>query len=123
MIPWGKPKTLPSGAHDYLLSGNPGKAELYTLSFQLPANYKIRPFLLAEQCYITVISGQLYVGEGDIFKKSNKHVLSAGSFIMIPADTHLFFWTNEKAILQLHGIGPLDVKYINPLDDPRSKKK
>lgn len=120
---WGKPKTLPPGAHDYLLSGNPGKSGLYTFRFELPAHYKIPPFLLTSTSYITVISGKLYVGEGNEFVKSNQHVLPAGSYVVAPANKPLYFWTKEKTILQFHGIGPVDVNYIIPSDDPRNNKK
>lgn len=123
MTSWGKPKTLPSGAHDYLLSGNPGKPEIYTFRFQLPVNYKIPPFSLTSTCYLTVVSGKLYIGEGDKFGKNNQHFLPAGSFVVIPAHIHLYFWTKEKTILQFNGIGPLDINYANASDDPRSTNK
>lgn len=123
MTSWGKPKTLPPGARDYLLSGNPGKPELYTFRFELPGNYKIPPFSLTATCYLTVISGKLYLGEGDQFGKNNPHILPAGSFIVIPKNKHLYFWTHKKTVLQFNGIGPLDVNYINTSDDPRRINK
>jgi hypothetical protein len=122
MSSWGKPKTLPPGAHDYLLSGNPGKPGLYTFRFELPSHYKIPPFSLSSTSYITVISGKLYVGEGRKFVKNNQHILPAGSYIVAPAYKPLYFWTEEKTILQFHGVGPIDVNYINLSDDPRRIK-
>lgn len=123
MRPWGNPKTLPPGAHDYLLSGNPGKPELYTFRFELPANYKIPPFLLTSTSYITVITGKLYVGEGNVFTRNNLHALTAGSYVIVPANKPLYFWTKEKTILQFHGIGPVEVNYMNISDDPRYNKR
>jgi quercetin dioxygenase-like cupin family protein len=121
MNPWGKPKTLPAGARDYVLSGNPGKPELYTFRFELPAHYKIPPFLLKSTSYVTVISGELYVGEGNKFIRTSQQILSAGSYMVIPANVPLYFETDKKTILQFHGIGPIDVDYISEQDDPRSK--
>ncbi len=45
--------------------------------------------------------------------------MAAGSFILLPEGTKLYFWTKEEAILQFHGMGPLDVQYANRSDDPR----
>lgn len=110
---WGKPKTLPSGAHDFILSGNPGKHELYAFRFELPANYKIPPFVLTSTSYITVISGKLYISEGNKISKSDRYLLSSGSYIVVPPNKPLTFLTKEKTILQFHGMGPLNVKYVN----------
>jgi hypothetical protein len=30
-------------------------------------------------------------------------------------------WFTEETVLQLHGIGPQGVTYVNPADDPRKK--
>jgi Resolvase, N terminal domain len=30
-----------------------------------------------------------------------------------------FTWTNEETIVQLHGVGPWAITYVNPADDPR----
>jgi hypothetical protein len=30
-----------------------------------------------------------------------------------------FAWTNEETIVQLHGVGPWAITYVNPADDPR----
>lgn len=113
MQPWGHPKILPPGAQDYILLGNPEKSELYTFRFQLPAHYQIPPFKLTALCCMTVLSGELYIGQGDRFEKKNYHAMSAGSFIIIPTDTPLYFWTQEKTVLQFHGIGPINFIYMN----------
>ena len=111
MQPWGKPKILPPGAHDYILLGNPEKTELYTFRFQLPADYQIPPFKLTALCCMTVMSGELYIGQGGKFEKANCSLMPENSFIVIPADTLLYFWTDKKTTLQFHGIGPIDFVY------------
>jgi hypothetical protein len=32
-----------------------------------------------------------------------------------------FAWTNEETIVQLSGMGPWGITYVNPADDPRKK--
>jgi len=33
-----------------------------------------------------------------------------------------FAWANGDTVLQLHGIGPWRIDYVNPSDDPRKSK-
>jgi hypothetical protein len=35
--------------------------------------------------------------------------------------THHFLWTAEEATVQVHGVGPIAITYVNPADDPRTK--
>jgi len=32
-----------------------------------------------------------------------------------------FAWFTEETVLQLHGMGPQGITYVNPADDPRKK--
>jgi hypothetical protein len=34
-----------------------------------------------------------------------------------------FAWTTGETVVQLNGIGPLIINYLNPADDPRNAKK
>ncbi len=40
--------------------------------------------------------------------------------ILQPKTNH-FAWNKEEVIVQLNGIGPWGVTYVNPADDPRKK--
>ena len=37
------------------------------------------------------------------------------------AGTRHFAWTEQETEIQLHGIGPWVVNYVNPADDPRQQ--
>ena len=41
----------------------------------------------------------------------------------MPAGMMHFAWTSEPTIIQIHGTGPFEIKYVNPADDPRNKAK
>ena len=43
------------------------------------------------------------------------------SFSVMPARMHHFAWVKEETTIQLHGIGPWDIVYVNSADDPRGK--
>ena len=39
---------------------------------------------------------------------------------MAPEMRH-FAWAKGDTVLQLHGMGPWQINYVNPADDPRKK--
>jgi hypothetical protein len=39
----------------------------------------------------------------------------------MPPSMHHFGWFSEETVVQLHGIGPWTVTYVNPVDDPKSQ--
>ena len=47
--------------------------------------------------------------------------LSAGSFAVMQPNNQHFAWTKEETVVQVHGIGPWAINYVNPADDPRKK--
>jgi hypothetical protein len=49
-------------------------------------------------------------------------MLGAGSLLLLPADHPHYVWAaDEEVIIQVTAIGPFDLTYINPEDDPRKK--
>jgi hypothetical protein len=47
--------------------------------------------------------------------------LPVASFAVMPAKTNHFAAADEECIVQLHGMGPFAITYVNPADDPRKK--
>ncbi|MBA3480007.1 MAG: cupin domain-containing protein [Lautropia sp.] len=67
------------------------------------------------------MSGTFQLGHGDKFDDSKLTALPTGSVaIMQPKSPH-FATVKEETIVQLHGIGPWSVVYVNPADDPSKK--
>ncbi len=73
--------------------------------------------------HITVISGTFYIGTGDKFDEAAGKELGAGGYMVMPAGMKHYAWTPAEAIIQVHGMGPFVIKYVNPADDPRNPKK
>jgi quercetin dioxygenase-like cupin family protein len=123
---WGPaPPMLPPGAQIVVLSGDPGKAAPYTVRLKFPANYAIPAHSHPTDENVVVVSGALTFGMGDKLVKgatANK-TLPAGGFALMPAGMTHFAYTSEESTIVLFGQGPVEFKYVNPADDPRTAKK
>ena len=123
MTQWGNPIVLTKGAKDILLFGNPGKTGNYTFRFKLPENYKIEPIILTSPSFLTVIEGEIFIGEGNKFDKSSMKGMPAGSFCNIPSNHPIYLMSEKQVTLQFHGLGPIELKYLNEAHDPRNSEK
>jgi quercetin dioxygenase-like cupin family protein len=122
-LKWGAgPPSLPPGARLAVLQGNPAKAGPFTIRAKLPAGYKIPAHWHPTDENVTVVSGTFFMGMGDKLNPAQGKSMPAGSFISLPAKCHHFAWTTKPAIIQVHAMGPFEVTYINPADDPRNRK-
>jgi quercetin dioxygenase-like cupin family protein len=116
------PPALPSGAKVAVIEGDPARAGLFTMRIKLPANYKILPHWHPADEHVTVLEGSFYMGLGEKFDEAAaKEIPTAGFAIMNMGTRHYAFAKNECTI-QLHGIGPWGITYVNPADDPRNKR-
>ena len=121
-IVWGDaPDVLPAGAKLAVLEGDPGGKGLYVVRVKLPANYEIAPHFHPAKEFLTIISGSFNVGMGDAMDKSKGNLVKTGGFGSMPAKMHHFAWTTEESVVQIGGMGPFALTYVNPSDDPRKK--
>ncbi|HWP35091.1 MAG TPA: cupin domain-containing protein [Thermodesulfobacteriota bacterium] len=116
------PASLPKGAKVAVLEGDPSKPGPFTLRLQMPANYRIAPHYHPAIEHVTVISGTFNIGMGEKADRKKGTTLPAGSFAVIQPETRHFAWTSGPTVIQLHGIGPWGLTYVNPADDPRNTK-
>jgi ChrR Cupin-like domain len=119
-IQWGDaPASLPPGAKMAVLQGDPSKGGVYTVRLKAKDGYKIPPHWHPTRENITVISGTFYVGMGDRFDESKATALAAGGFGSMPAQMHHFAGFKGDTEVQIHGVGPFSITYVNPKEDPR----
>jgi|SRR5262245_54121589 len=123
---WGPaPPMLPPGAQIAVLAGDPTEPTAYTVRLKFPANYAIPAHSHPTDENVVVVSGTLSFGMGDKLTKtaaSNK-TLTVGGFAQMPANVNHFSYTTQESSIILFGQGPVEFKYVNPSDDPRSAKK
>jgi len=122
-IRWSNaPSILPAGAKMALLSGNPLRESAYVLRLKLPGGYMLPAHTQTNDENVTVISGRIHVGMGIKLDQARAETLTAGAFVLIPRDTPHYAWTSAETIIQLHGIGPMNLNYVDQSDDPRRAK-
>jgi hypothetical protein len=116
------PRSLPPGAKMVVLDGDPDKEGSFTLRLLLPDEYTIPPHSRPSIERITIISGSLLMGGGSKLDKSICHPMPVGTFGRFPPGMKRYYWTQGETVVQLHGIGPWKIDYVNQGDDPRKKK-
>lgn len=117
------PAAIPAGAKMAVLEGDPSKEGPFVVRFQFPDGYQIPPHTHPKTERVTVISGNLLLATGETLDRSSAKKLPAGSFGYWPAGMKHAGWSEGETIIQLHGIGPWQINYVNPADDPRNGKK
>ena len=123
-LKWGKgPTSLPSGAELVVLEGDPAKDGPFTMRLRLPDGYKIPPHWHPKVEHITVVSGTFLIGMGERFDQKAFKAMRSGAFGFWPAGMKHFVTVKGATIVQLHGVGPWGINYVNPSDDPRPASK
>ena len=114
------PPSLPKGAKLCALEGNLSAPESFTFRVMLPDGYKVPPHWHPAMEHVTVLQGTLYLGKGDKWDESVAKAFPVGSFSAMPPQMHHFAWAKGETVIQVHGVGPWGITYVNPSDDPRS---
>lgn len=117
-VKWGDvPPELPKGAQMAVLHGDPGKNAPFTVRLKMPSGYKIPPHWHTKDEQLTILSGTFVLHMGDTMD-APADSLSAGGYHFLPGKMHHAAETKGDTVLQLDGIGPFDIHYLNPADNP-----
>ncbi|MBA3674128.1 MAG: cupin domain-containing protein [Chitinophagaceae bacterium] len=115
------PASLPVGAKMATIEGDLSKAGLFTIRLSLPANYRVPPHWHPAVEHVTVLKGGFYMGTGEQFNEAAAVKIAEGGFGLMPIKQPHYAFTKKRTIIQLHGMGPWGITYVNPADDPRKK--
>ena len=123
-LKWGPgPDSLPPGGQMAVVDGDPGKAGgAFTIRAKLPDGYKVPPHFHPGDENVTVLSGSLAIGMGDKWDEASMKALGAHGFARLPKGMHHSALAKGATEIQIHGVGPFGVTYLNKADDPRTKK-
>ncbi len=117
---WGDgPPALPKGVRMARLSGDPALPGPFVARLKFPPGFVLPPHVHTADENVTVLAGTVMSGRGEKFDKTATRTLTAGAFGVTPAGTAHFSHAPDGATVQIHGVGPFTVRYIDPKDDPR----
>lgn len=116
------PPILPAGAQLAVLEGNPAEKGPVVMRLKLPANYKIPAHWHSTDEAVTVLSGTFNVGMGDKLMEKGSQALAPGGFLYLPAKMRHYAWTTSPTVVQINLEGPFDLNYVDPNDNPMTKK-
>jgi hypothetical protein len=123
-IQWGPaPPQLPKGAQVAVVYGDPGKEGLYILLAKMPDGYAIPAHWHNQVENVTVIRGVFNVGMGDKLDKAKAEALGVGGFFSSGSKMRHYAWVSGETIIQVTGMGPFDITYVDPKDDPSAMVK
>jgi hypothetical protein len=113
---------LPAGAQMAVISGDPSKATNFKVQIKMPANYTVPPHHHPTDEVVRVRSGTLSYGMGDKVDTSNSGTLSDPK-THVTMQTGMNHWVTASApaLVEVTGMGPFQITYVDPKDDPRNK--
>ena len=112
------PPSIPPGAKMAVLEGDPGKEGPFVMRLKLPDGYRIPPHIHPKPERLTVISGTFKLGMGEKFDDAKGTAMPAGTYGTWKAGMKHYVWTKGETVIQLHGVGPWTIEYVDPKDDP-----
>jgi len=116
------PAFLPAGAQLAVLEGDPTASKGdFTVRLKMPNGYRIPPHWHPNRENATVILGNFKVGMGDTFDESKMITYGAGSFGYMDPSMHHYVMASGEVIVQVHGMSPLQINYVNSKDDPSKR--
>jgi len=115
------PAALPSGAQMAVVSGDPGKKGMFVVELKMPADYAVPPHWHPTNETVKVLSGKLHYGMTDKLMTSAK-TLTPGQSVTMTAKMHHWVHAPGPATVQVSGMGPFAITYVDPKDDPRGAK-
>jgi quercetin dioxygenase-like cupin family protein len=120
-LKWVAPAAYAKGAQFAVVKGDPTKEGFYVVRLKVPAGFKIAPHTHPNDENVTVLSGTFHIGTGDKFDQKLGATLKAGGYSYVAKGMQHYAYFPEETVIQLHGIGPQGITYVNPADDPRKQ--
>jgi quercetin dioxygenase-like cupin family protein len=103
------------GCEIAVVEGNPDtEGQPFVARFHCTDGAKTPPHWHPTDENITVLKGAFLVGMGESFDESKLKTMNSGSFMLMPKEMRHFGMARGDLILQVHGLGPFKVNWVNP---------
>lgn len=120
-LEWSAPAAYARGAQLAVVRGDPTKQGMYIVRLKVPAGYKIAAHNHPNDENVTVLFGSFNIETGDKLDETKGTRIDAGGYSFVMKGMNHYAWFTEDTVIQLHGMGPQGVTYVNPADDPRKQ--
>jgi quercetin dioxygenase-like cupin family protein len=120
-LTWKDVPSVGPGAKIAVIEGPLDKPVPFTFRLRMPANFKVAPHIHPAFERVTVLSGTFHFAHGENYDEARTRPLVPGSVAIMPPGAPMFGFTREETVIQLHGVGPWGITYLNPADDPRKR--
>jgi quercetin dioxygenase-like cupin family protein len=117
-------KALRPGAEIAVVSGDPNKeGSPFVMRFRYRGKARIPPHWHPTDEHLTILSGTFRLGMGKSGDEGVTTALGAGAYAFVAAKMPHYAWADGDTVIQVHGIGPFVINYVNPADDPNAAAK
>lgn len=121
-LEWGAaPEAFEPGAQAVILSGDPTRPGLFVLRLKAPAGFRIANHWHPTDEHVTLLEGDLTLAMDQDAEGAHQHTFSPGAYVLLPANMHHAASTGNGMTLQVSGMGPFELNYVDPKDDPRKR--
>ncbi len=105
-----------------ILAGEPSKlGSPYIIRIKTSDGARIAPHWHPGDENITVLQGTFLLATGEKFDTGALHALPAGSYALVPRRTAHFGSAKGDTIVQVNGLGPFKIIWLNPSAAPPAK--
>jgi mannose-6-phosphate isomerase-like protein (cupin superfamily) len=117
-------KPFYEGAEIAVLAGDPAAAgSHYVIRIRHRDGLRVPPHWHSFDEQLTIISGTWVMGMGERFDLSAAQEFPAGSYLVSPKRVPHFALSKGETVVQVHGVGPFDITFVNPEEDVFRKAK
>jgi hypothetical protein len=104
---------LPPAVQVSMVSGDFGKAGLFSALVKIPDDQKLNPHWQSTDLNLVVLRGTYEVGNGDAYDASKLQPLSAGEMVRFPAQLHHFGHAKGETLILVYGVGPMSMTWAS----------
>ncbi|HMB86653.1 MAG TPA: cupin domain-containing protein [Methylomirabilota bacterium] len=112
------PKGLGPGVSMLVVNRHP-----HTLHVRYPAGHTVGPHRHISGEDVTVLSGTLLIGWGEVWDPTKFKAVRAGENVVVPPGVVHFSAVREETVMEVKILGPYSIEYILDADDPRPEKR
>lgn len=122
-VNWVANPAVPAGVQSAVLYGHPGRPGLYVMRLKFPPRTRLPVHSHPDERVRTVLAGTYYSAVGERFDAAAMATFPAGTHSHVPVKVWQYAETrDEGAVIQIVGVGPTGIDYLNPDDDPRRRR-